>query len=78
MYLSRNTNNNINRSVPLNLEEVDCSFNEITEIPNLSQHRFLKKLNLSNNKISKIDGLSANSNLMVGSGLTYIKIALKL
>ncbi len=43
-----------NREVPYNLEEVDCSFNEIDQIRDLSAHKFLKKLNLNNNRISQI------------------------
>lgn len=42
------------KDIPFTLEEVNLSFNEIKEIPDLSKHRFLKKLNLNNNQIKKI------------------------
>ncbi len=47
------------------MEEVNFNGNEIKEIPDLSKFRFLKKLNLSNNLISKIEGLNKNMNLQV-------------
>lgn len=53
------------KSPPLNLEEVYYNYNDIKEIKNVKEHRFLKKLDLSNNKISQINGLFSNSNLKV-------------
>lgn len=43
--------------------DVDCSNNDIEVIPDLSCHRFLRYLNLSNNKIRNIEGLSNNKYL---------------
>lgn len=43
--------------------DVDCSNNDIEAIPDLSCHRFLRYLNLSNNKIRFIEGLSNNKYL---------------
>ena len=36
---------------------VDCSHNEIEEMKDLTEHRFLKHLNLSDNKIADIGGI---------------------
>jgi Leucine-rich repeat (LRR) protein len=37
------------KELPFTLEDVNLSHNQIEEIPDLSKHRFLKKLNLNNN-----------------------------
>lgn len=50
---------------PFNLEDVDFSDNEIKEIPDLSKFRFLRKINLSQNNILKIEGISKNYYLQV-------------
>lgn len=42
---------------------VDSSFNDIEEIPDLSHHRFLKSLDLSNNQINEISGVNQNAYL---------------
>jgi len=44
---------------------VNYSENDLKEIPDLSKHRFLKRLILDRNKISKIEGIYKNSNLTV-------------
>jgi len=50
---------------PNSLEEVDFSNNEISEISDMSVHKYLKRLNLNNNSISKIEGLEKNTNLEI-------------
>lgn len=39
------------------LEVLDLSFNEITEMVDMTKNRFLKKLYLNNNQISVISGV---------------------
>ena len=39
------------KEIPYTLEDVNYSNNEIDKIPDISAHRFLRKLNLANNKI---------------------------
>lgn len=47
------------------LEELDLSNNEISQMVDMSVHKYLKKLNLNNNSITVIEGLEKNSNLEV-------------
>jgi len=47
------------------LEVLDLSNNEISEMSDLSAHRFLKKLYLNNNSITEIQGLEKNKMLEV-------------
>lgn len=43
---------------PLNLQEMDLSRNQIMNMGDLSQHRYLRKLCLDRNLIKKIHGIS--------------------
>ncbi|KAI9341402.1 P-loop containing nucleoside triphosphate hydrolase protein [Obelidium mucronatum] len=43
---------------PFNLQEIDFSRNQITDIADLCEHRFLKTINLDRNLIKEINGLS--------------------
>jgi hypothetical protein len=53
------------RRPPNSLEELDLSHNEISQMVDMSVHKYLKRLNLNNNSISVIEGLEKNSNLEV-------------
>lgn len=53
------------RRPPNSLEELDLSHNEISQMVDMSVHKYLKRLNLNNNSITVIEGLEKNSNLEV-------------
>lgn len=50
---------------PANLEWVDLSNNEITQIDNIACNKYLKTLFLDKNNISKIENLDSNEFLRV-------------
>lgn len=51
------------KEIPDTLEDIDFSYNQIKLIPDLSQHKYLRNVNLDNNLIQKIEGFSKNINL---------------
>ena len=57
-----------------NLEKLDCSFNFISDLIELSMCHTLTSVNLSNNEVEEEDNISFLASL---SGLTYINISNK-
>ena len=53
------------KRAPNSLEELDLSNNEISQMGDMSVHKYLKRLNLNNNSIVRIEGLEKNSNLEI-------------
>jgi Leucine-rich repeat (LRR) protein len=51
------------KHIPHSLDYVDLSYNQITIIPSLGGHRYLRVLKLVGNKITNITGLEKNKKL---------------
>ena len=50
-------------------------FNRLEKIPDLHKYTYLRHLELNNNMITKIEGISENKNLRVGAGHQILNLA---